>query len=127
MQIGKALTVLVAIMGVALVSSLVYVNYFAMQNAYGGYIKYTFSRLPASYDYSCDEPVYGLYIAISNNGTKSVSGFSVSISSPLCKGAIPVLSNALLPLQEIRFYVYSSQENGTITVSGNNTMISINF
>ncbi|MGI0078425.1 MAG: hypothetical protein ACRECH_02265 [Nitrososphaerales archaeon] len=127
MQIGKALTVVVAIMGVALVGSLIYVNYFAAQDAYNMSIKYSVSKLPASYDFSCDEPVYGLYVVISNNGTKTVADFSVSISNPLCKAAVPPLSNALLPSQQAMFYVYSSQQDGTLTISGNNTLVEINF
>ena len=127
MQIGRLLTFLVVIMGVALVGSLIYVNFVAVQNAYDGSIKYNVSKLPPGYDYSCDEPVYELYVVISNNGSKTVSDFAVSISNPLCKGAIPPLPGLFLPSQQIKFYAFSSVQNGTLTISGNNTMIQINF
>ncbi len=124
---GRALSLLVIIMAIVAVGSLVYAQVVVVGNAYDGSIKYTFSRLEPEYDYSCNQPVYGLYVSLWNNGSKTVSDFSVTISNPLCKGAVPPLPDILTQSQELNFYVYSSQANGTVTVSGNNTLVQIRF
>ncbi len=127
MQIGRLLTLSVVIMGIVLVGSLIYVNYVTVENAYDGALKYSISKQPPGYDYSCDEPVYELYVTLSNNGTKTVSDFLVSVSNPLCKAAVPPLPTVFPPADQLKFYVFSSQENGTLTISGNNTLVQINF
>lgn len=125
MQLGRVLTILVVILALGFAATLIFTNLEA-QNQYGA-LTYSVSKLSPEYDYSCDEPVYGLYVILSNNGSKAIADFSVSISNPLCKGAVPPLTNVLLPSQHLGLYLYSTQENGTLTVSGNNTMVEISF
>jgi len=90
-------------------------------------INYQFTRISLRYDYSCDENVYGLSVNLQNNGTKSVQDFQVSVTNELCVGSIPPLPSSLDPGQALQFYVYTTEPNGTVTVSGNNTNVYIRF
>jgi hypothetical protein len=94
---------------------------------YQSEMRYSFTRIPLRYDYSCDEDVYGLYVNLSNNGSKMVQGLQASITNALCVGGTPPLPSVLKPNQSIQFYVYSTEQNGTLTVSGNNTDVFIRF
>jgi hypothetical protein len=114
-------------MAIAALLSVIYVQSYIAGNAYGASIKYTISRDQPGYDYSCDEPVYGIYVSLSNNGTKTVSYFSVAITNPLCAGSVPPLPSDLTQFQALKFYVYSTAPNGTVTISGNNTLVEIKF
>ena len=96
-------------------------------NSYNSEISYSETKITPSYDYSCNEPVQGVYLVVSNNGQKSVDGFSVSVSSPLCAGSVPPLPNSLAPMAQIKFYVYSSKMNGTVTIQGNDTLLVVKF
>jgi hypothetical protein len=90
-------------------------------------IGYTFTRIALRYDYSCDESVYGLSVDLSNNGGKLIQNLNVSVTNGLCVGSVPPLPGSLYPGQSIQFYIYSSAPNGTISVTGNNTDLLINF
>jgi hypothetical protein len=90
-------------------------------------INYQFTRISLRYDYSCDENVFGLYVTLQNNGDKIVQNLQVGVTNELCVGSIPPLPGALNPGQSIKFYVYTTEPNGTITVSGNNTDVYIRF
>ena len=90
-------------------------------------ISYSFARISLRYDYSCDENVYGLYIGLTNNGSKFVQNLTVSVTNGLCVGSVPPLPSFLSQRQTIHFYVYTSSPNGTISVTGNNTDFSIRF
>jgi len=90
-------------------------------------VEYSFSRIALRYDYSCDENVYGLAITLTNNGTKLIQDFNVTITNGLCVGSVPPLPSLLSPGQSIQFYLYSSSPNGTVSVTGNNTDILIHF
>jgi hypothetical protein len=94
---------------------------------YQANIRYQFTRISLRYDYSCDENVYGLYVNLQNNGSKIVQNLQVSVTNELCVGSIPPLPGTLDPGQSIQFYVYTTEPNGTITVSGNNTEVFIRF
>ena len=94
---------------------------------YQANIEYQFSRISLRYDYSCDENVYGLYVTLRNNGDKIVQNLQVSVTNELCVGSIPPLPSTLNPGHPIKFYVYTTEPNGTITVSGNNTDVFIRF
>ncbi|HZW58550.1 MAG TPA: hypothetical protein VFF30_19850 [Nitrososphaerales archaeon] len=96
-------------------------------NSYNGEISFSATKISPSYDYSCDEPVQGIYLVISNDGPKAVSDFSVSISSPLCTGSVPTLPKILGPQSSIKFYIYSSKTNGTVTIQGNDTLLIVKF
>jgi hypothetical protein len=99
----------------------------SIRQNYNADIGLSISREQGSFDYSCDQPVYGLYLKVSNDGEKVLSEFSVSITNPLCAGAVPPLTADLFPSQIVAIYVYSTERNGTVTISGNNTMIFLKF
>ena len=94
---------------------------------YQANIQYQFTRISLRYDYSCDENVFGLYVALQNTGDKIVQNLQVSVTNELCVGSIPPLPSTLDSGQSIKFYVYSTEPNGTVTVSGNNTYVYIRF
>ena len=94
---------------------------------YGNKLRYSLERIQLRYDYSCDENVYGLYLVLNNSGAKSVSGLSVAMTNELCVGAIPPIPNTLSPNESLKIYLYSTESNGTITISGNNTELNIGF
>ena len=128
LRTGKILNGLVIVFAVLAVGTLLYSQYVTTSEAYGNSIVYNFGRESRSYDYTCNEPVYGIHVALLNNGTKTVSGFSVSVTNPLCNGAVPSNLPAQFPhAQTVAFYVYSTQQNGTVTISGNNTLVQIRF
>jgi hypothetical protein len=127
LKLGNVLTIVVvitacvAILGFAL-GQIQYNN-----EEYQSYIKYSFTRIALKYDYSCDENVYGLYLNLVNNGDRIVQDFQVSVTNALCVGSVPPLPNSLNPGQSVKFYVYTTAPNGTITVTGNNTNLFIRF
>lgn len=94
---------------------------------YQNEIKYSMARIPLHYDYSCDEPVHGLYMVITNIGNKVVQNFSISITNGICEGSVPSVPNSFSPLQKLEIYLYSTNPNGTVTISGNNTRLLIHF
>ncbi len=96
-------------------------------DSYTSHITYSVTKLPAQYDYSCLQSIQGLYLVLTNNGDKTVSGFSVSVSNPLCKGALPPLPTLFDPGTTLKFYIYSTAMNGSITITGNNTLLVIKF
>lgn len=96
-------------------------------NEYQSEIKYSYSRVNLSYDYSCEENVFGLYLVVTNAGQKTVENLSVYVTNALCVGSVPPLTNTLYPNQSLKFYVYSSAQNGTVTIMGNNTDLLVRF
>ncbi|MHB8568037.1 MAG: hypothetical protein ACYC7D_11750 [Nitrososphaerales archaeon] len=128
MRVGsRSLTIIVAIFAAIALVATVYAAYVTSLNSYSTNISYTVNKLSPEYDYSCGQHIQGLYVILKNHGSKTVDDFSVSISSPLCKGAVPPLPQVLNASFAMKFYVYSTQTNGTISVSGNNTLIEIKF
>jgi len=94
---------------------------------YGTELRYSLERIQLRYDYSCDENVYGLYLVLNNSGPKTVSSLSITLTNELCVGAIPSIPNTLSANESLKIYLYSTESNGTITISGNNTELNIGF
>lgn len=126
-KLANVLTILLIIVASAGVLAFVLGQIQFDNDAYQSNIEYMFSRLSPSYDYSCDENVYGLSVSLKNNGDKMVQDLQVSVTNELCVGAIPPLPSSLNQNQSIQFYVYTTQENGTLSVTGNNTNLFIRF
>jgi hypothetical protein len=119
----------IAVVAVILVSLTILILGQFSQNAsnYGSQVQYSLSRIPLRYDYSCNENVFGLYLVLTNSGSKVLQNLSLSITNELCVGAILPIPNSLLPGQSLKVYLYSAQQNGTITFSGNQTELAIQF
>ncbi len=126
-KLGNVLTVIVIALACVAVLIVALGQFQYDREEYQSYIKYTFTRQYLQYDYSCDQSVYGLYIVLTNSGDKTVQNLQVSVTNGLCVGAIPPLPSALNASQSIQFYVYTTVPNGTVTVTGNNTDLSIGF
>lgn len=123
----KLLTVIVVVLALLSISAILYSQFYTMRESYNSEIKYSFSKSPIAYDYSCDQNDQQVYFVIKNVGTKTVSDLSFSISNPLCKGSLPSLPTVLDSNSSISFYAESTGLNGTMTLSGNNTYIQIAF
>lgn len=126
-SLSKILTIAVIVLAIAAVASLAYIQYAAMKNSYNAKIQVSFVKSPVAYDYSCNTNDYQIYFMIDNTGSKNVADLSVSISNPLCVGAIPSLPKILNVSSTLSFYAQSSAENGTLIISGNNTFVEIKF
>ncbi len=127
MKLSNVLTIIVVVSAAIAVLGFVLGQIQFDQEQYQANIKFQFTRISLKYDYSCDENVYGLYVMLQNAGNKIVQNFEVSVTNALCVGSVPPLPSALGPGQSIKFYVYSTEPNGTVTVSGNNTDVYIRF
>lgn len=55
------------------------------------------------------------------------SVISVSVTNALCVGAIPQLPDSLVPSQQLAVDIYTTSVNGTITITGNNTVLLVQF
>jgi hypothetical protein len=127
-KISKILTLIVIILAIAAVSALVYSQFNTMKDSYNSKIKVTFVKSAAAFDYSCGTSDYQIYLVVDNTGAKNVVDLSVSITNPLCSGGIPgILPKSLNASSKMSFTAESSTENGTLTISGNNTLVQINF
>jgi hypothetical protein len=126
-SLSKILSIAVIILAIAAVSVLGYTQFLAMKNSYNSKIQVSFVKSPVAYDYSCNTNDYQIYFMIDNTGSKNVADLSVSISNPLCVGGIPSLPQTLNASSMLSFYAQSSAENGTLTISGNNTFVEIKF
>ncbi|MFI5420753.1 MAG: hypothetical protein ACHQ1H_07265 [Nitrososphaerales archaeon] len=124
---NQVLTIAVVAVGVLSAGFLILGQFLQNTANYGDEISYSFSRISLRYDYSCDENVYGIYLVLNNSGLRTVQGLSLSITNELCLGSIPPIPSSFLPQQSLKLYLYSTSVNGTITISGNNTMIMIPF
>ena len=126
MKFGKFLTITVVVLASFSILVIVLGQIEQSREEYQS-LGYSFTRIALRYDYSCDESVYGLSVDLSNNGEKLVQNLSVSVTNGLCVGSVPPLPGSLSPGQSIQFYIYTSAPNGTISVTGNNTDLLINF
>jgi hypothetical protein len=125
---NRILTYAVVAVAISAAAGLAFSQFESASNSYSQEIAYSVQRLAPTYDYSCNEPVYGIHVTLKNNGTKTVSDFNVAISNPLCVESVPsTLPSELAPQSSINFYVSSTGPNGTVTVSGNNTLVEIRF
>lgn len=121
------LTMAVVAVGVISVSIFAVTQYQYAMESYQGNIVYSIQRMPVLYDYSCDENIYEIGLSVLNNGTKLVTGLSFSISNAICVGSVSNYSSTLDPRQSMTVDLYSSVQNGTITVTGNNTILLVHF
>ncbi len=125
--LSKILTIAVIILAVAAVSGIAYTQLLAMKNSYDSKIDVSYTKSPVVFDYGCNTNDYQIYFVIHNIGSKNVVDFSVSISNPLCVGGTPSLPQTLNASTTMSFEAQSTAENGTLTISGNNTFVQMNF
>lgn len=126
-KLSNALTIIVVILTIGTVAVFMLGQSGLRREEYRSNLKYSYTREVPTYDYSCAENVYGLYVILTNTGAKIVDNLSVSITNPLCVGSVPPLPASLDPNQTIKLYLYSDFQNGTVTISGNNTDLQIAF
>ena len=127
MKLGRLLTIAVVVIVSISLTALISEQFVQNRSNYAPYMRYSLSRIPLRYDYSCNENVYGLYLVLNNSGLKVVQNISLSITNQLCVGAIPPIPDSILPGQTLKVYLYSTSENGTISISGNETELLIQF
>ena len=127
MELGRILSILLILFVVAGVGLFVWNEVNQSQLSYQNHLDYSVTKTILSYDYSCDQQVYGLNMVLSNNGSKLVNDLSVSLTNELCVGAIPPLPDSLAPHQQLTFDIYTTSVNGTITITGNNTVLLVRF
>jgi hypothetical protein len=126
--LSRALTIGVIALAIIAVSILAYTQFNIITNSYSSKIRVTFVRSPETYDYSCGESDYQLYFVVDNIGSKSVADLSLSITNPLCSGGVPPnLPKILGASSTLSFEAQSSNQNGTLTITGNNTLVEVNF
>ncbi|MDG6997508.1 MAG: hypothetical protein JRN15_00145 [Nitrososphaerota archaeon] len=125
--LSKILTIAVFVLAASTASVVVYNQFQASRNSYNSEIRYSFSRSPFVYDFSCGENDYQIHFVISNAGEKNITNFSVSVTNPLCVGGNPILPHTLKGLSTVSFYIQTTSPNGTLTVSGNNTLVQVRF
>jgi hypothetical protein len=121
------LTILVIVLAAIAVSVLGYGQLLASRNSYNSEVRYSFVRSPVTYDFSCGENDYQIHFVIANTGQKTITNFSASITSPLCVGGIPILPETLNASSTISIYAQSTNANGILTISGNNTFVQVKF
>ncbi len=127
-SLNRILTITLAIVAIVAISLTVYIFEENVINSYNSEISYEITKLPIAYDYSCGANDTGINVVLTNKGTKVVADFSVSVSNPVCAGAVPAnLPSIFNQSSTLKFTVYSSDINGTITVTGNYTLVSISF
>ena len=126
MKIDRWLTIILVLVAISAIGLVLFQEY-QSSVSYDGNVRYSIKRVLASYDYSCNTPVYGIYVAVSNAGSMPMGQMSVEVSNPICEGAVPPIQGDLLPSQQMNFTVYSVQPNGTIVLDGNITSIQIRF
>ncbi len=127
LKFNQLLTIAVVAVGVLSLGFVILGQFFQNNADYGQEVRYSFSRIALRYDYSCGENVYGIYLVLNNTGTRTVNELSLGITHELCVGAIPPLPSSLLPRHTLKLYLYSTDMNGAITMSGNNTTVMIPF
>ena len=117
----------IAVIVFALVAISVESQMIITRENYGQSLRYSLAKTELGFDYSCDEPVYSLLLSLTNAGSKSVDNFLVSVTNPLCVGAVSQVPSVLASGQSLELEIYSVSLNGTVTVSGNHTMLLITF
>jgi hypothetical protein len=125
--LSKVLSILVVVLAVLAVSVIAYTQILLVRNSYNSKIEVSFSKSPVAYDYSCSSNDYQISFVIKNTGSKSVVGLSVSITNPDCNGGVPSLPPILNASSTISFDAQTTTENGTLSISGNNTFVQIRF
>ncbi len=127
LEFGKILTIMLIAFAIVGVGLFVWNESNQSQMSYQRYLNYSLTKTKLSYDYSCDQQVYSLDMVLTNDGNKLVSDLSVSVTNALCVGAIPQLPDSLVPSQQLAVDIYTTSVNGTITITGNNTVLLVQF
>lgn len=126
-RLSKFLTIALVILAIITVSVVSYNLIQSSKNSYNSEIKYSFSRSPLVYDFSCGENDYQIHFTITNIGEKNVEHISVTVTNPICVGGSPVVPASLNASSALDFYVQTTNPNGTLTISGNNTLVRVRF
>ena len=127
-SLSRILTITLVVVAVIAVSLMIYIFEENAMNAYGSKISYQITKLPITYDYSCSTNSQLVEVFLANRGNKTVSDFAVSISNPVCVGAVPnTLPSVFNRSSTLVFTLSSIDTNGTITITGNYTLVTINF
>jgi molybdopterin biosynthesis enzyme MoaB len=127
LSLNRILTITLAIVAIIAISLTVYIVEENAVNSYSSEISYQITKLPVVFDYSCDTNDTQINVVLTNQGTKAVTDFTVSVTNPACVGAIPSLPSIFKQSSTMNFTVLSSSINGTINIAGNYTLVSINF
>ena len=127
MGFGKILTIMLITFLIVGVGLFVWNESNQSLLSYQRYLSYSLTKTKLSYDYSCDQQVYSLNIVLTNDGDKLVNDLSASVTNALCVGAIPQMPDSLAPSQQLAVDIYTTGVNGTITVTGNNTVLLVQF
>ncbi|MGA2875412.1 MAG: hypothetical protein ABSE82_07725 [Nitrososphaerales archaeon] len=127
MEFGKILTIMLITFLIVGVGLFVWNESNQSLLSYQRYLSYSLTKTKLSYDYSCDQQVYSLNIVLTNDGDKLVNDLSASVTNALCVGAIPQMPDSLAPSQQLAVDIYTTGVNGTITVTGNNTVLLVQF
>lgn len=126
-QVSKILTFAVVILALLAIIAVAYSQILVEKNSYNADIQVSVVKSPVVYDYSCDENDYQIHFVIDNIGSENVRDLSISITNPICVGAVPSLPQTLNSSSTLSFYAQSTRSNGTLTISGNNTFVQIKF
>lgn len=126
-SLSKSLTILLFAFLAVTVSVISFNQFQVSKNSYNSEIEYSLSRSPVVYDYSCNENDYQIHFIITNVGEKNVANLAASVTNPLCLGGNPILAKTLNASSSFSFYVQSTNPNGTLTISGNNTSVEVRF
>jgi hypothetical protein len=127
LSFSRVLTIAVIVLAIIALSAFAYATYLTSIYSYNSAIQYSFTKSPSSYDYSCDVNDTQIFFTIKNSGTKNIVGLSLSITNPLCVGSLPVEPSVFNASSSLNFFAQSTSVNGTLTLSGNNTYVPINF
>ena len=127
MRLNIILSVIATVVVISAASVFLYSYLDSSGTNYANNLKYSITASPIGFDYSCNERVYSVYLTLANAGNESVQHLSLSVTNGICEGAVPPIPSTLVPAQSLAIYLYSDVENGTVTVSGNNTFLTIKF
>lgn len=116
---------MVLVLGASIVFAVSYIEF--SKSNYKDSIKYSLTENQIGFDYSCNERVYSLYLVLTNVGPKLIQNLSLSVTNGICEGAVPPIPPSLPPSRNISLYLYTNTQSGSVTVSGNNTLLTIKF
>jgi hypothetical protein len=127
MNLDKTLTLLLIVFAAIGVGLFVWNASNQSQLSYQDHLEYSLTKTKLGYDYSCDQNVYSLNLVVTNAGSKLLNDISVSVTNPLCVGAVPQPPNSLASGENLTMDVFTTTVNGTITITGNNTFLLVPF
>ena len=128
LSLNRILTITLVVIAIIAASVTVYILEENAINSYGSEISYKVTKLPLTFDSSCGTNSEEVGVSLTNMGSKTVTDLTVNVSNPVCVGAVPVdLPTMLNKSSTLTFSVSSTDMNGTITVAGNYTLVTISF